>query len=225
MDLNAFADAVASAAPAEKLRRRMGKVVAINTNRTINVQIAGSTTTITGVHYFNHYAPKLNTQVWLDTDGRDWIAIGAIAGSGGAVPTVKVHRTADLSVATGSTYTAVPWQAAEYDPWGMWTSGTNVVVPITGRYLVTGQASWLGNNTGYRTALLQYNGGTANFGYAQSDAGTTNQFSLSVSGIRTATAGDYFSLNVRQGSGVTLGLMGTASVYTHMTVTYLGSDA
>lgn len=225
-DISALADAIGSAGPAPTLQRRMGKVVAINTNRTIDVQIAGSTTTITGVRYFAHFAPKLNTQVWLDTDGRDWIAIGAIAGLGGQVPTCKVYRTADYNIATGSTYTTIPWSAAEYDPYGMFTSGTNIVVPLTGRYLVTAQVEFNGNATGYRGGALRTGGSVAtNFSFAQMDAGTTNLFSFQLASVRTMVAGDYFQLLVRQGSGVTIALAASTIAETSMTITYLGPDA
>lgn len=225
MDLNDFVDAVRSTAPKPKLQRRMGTIVAINSSYSVNVKVAGSTTTITNVRYFAHYAPKVNTQVWLDTDGKDWIAIGAVAGLGGQVPTAKVYLNAAQTIATGATFTGVLWNATEFDPWGMYTSGSaNVVVPITGRYLVTGQCSWLGNNTGYRTAVLQHSNGTTNFAYTQVDAGTANQFSLSVSSVRTASVGESFSLQVRQGSGANLDLISGLS-YTQMTVTYLGPAA
>ena len=225
-DLNDLVDAIASAAPTPPLKRRMGKVVSINTNYTINVQIAGSTYLIQNVRYFNHYAPKVGSQVWLDTDGRDWIAIGAIAGLGGQVPSVKVYRTADLSVATGATFTTVPWQTTDFDPWGMWTGGTNIVAPISGRYLVTAQIEWTGNATSYRGAQLRVNGSASSyFSFVQNDSSGTALFSHHITGIRSAQAGDYFQLFVRQNSGAALGMSGTTVAESHMTVTYLGADA
>lgn len=231
MDLNAFSDAIASAAPEAPLRRRMGKVTAIGSNYTISVQIAGSTTTITGVRYFNHYAPKVGSQVWLDTDGRDWIAIGAIAGLGGAVPSVKVMRTADLSIATGAAYTTVAWQAADFDPWGMWTSGTNVVVPLTGRYLITGQATFNAGATlgSYRGVQVRTNGSTGGYiGWTQTDYASSSGVSVwsgTATGVRHMVAGDYVTMHVHHNNAAALTLSSTAINDTHMTVTYLGSDA
>ena len=226
--LDDLADAIENSGPAPKFRRRMGTVSAINTNYTINVTVAGSTTVLSNVKYFAHYAPKVGSQVWLDTDGRDWIAVGAIAGSGGQVPSCKVFRTADLSVATGSAYTTVPWQTTDFDPWGMWSSGaaTNVVAPISGRYLVTAQIEWTGNATSYRGASLRVNGSnTSNFAFVQNDSSGTALFSHSISSVRAAQAGDYFQLLVRQNSGAALAMSGTTVAESHMTVTYLGPDA
>jgi hypothetical protein len=222
-DLNSLVSAIADAAPDAPLRRRMGAVSAINANRTINVTIGGSTTAITGVHYFGHYAPRIGAQVWLDTDGRDWVAIGAIAGSGGAVPTGRFHRTADLTVTTGAGWTPVPFQAAQFDPWGMWTTGTNVIAPITGRYHMTGMAHWAGNATSYRAVALDVAGVVST--WAQQLANGTNVTAVSVSSVVTANAGDAFRLQVRQGSGGNLTLNAGTSVETHLTVTYLGPDA
>lgn len=225
-DLNSLVDAIASAAPGAPLRRRMGAVSAINSNRTINVTIGGSTTAITGVKYFGHYAPKVGTQVWLDTDGRDWIAIGAIAGSGGAIPSCKVYRTSDQNIATGSTFVNVSWNAAAFDPWGMWTSGTNVTVPITGRYLVNATVHFNAASpytVSYRSGRIYQNGGPLNIVQTDSPVGNVI-WSQSMSVIVNATAGDYFTLGARQNSGITLALASTTAAETQLTVTYLGPD-
>jgi len=222
-DLNEVVAAIRDAAPDAPLRRRMGAVDAINANRTINVTIAGSTTAITGVHYFGHYAPKVGAQVWLDTDGRDWVAVGAIAGAGGAVPSVKVWRTADLSIANSSAYTAITWQASD-DPWGMWTSGTNVTIPITGRYLLTACSWWVANANGYRTMVLSVNGSTTYSSYAQIDATGTSAHIFHMPAVLKLNAGDYVNMRVRQTSGAALSMNAGASYETHLEITYLGPD-
>jgi hypothetical protein len=222
-DLNEVVAAIRDASPDAPLRRRMGTVSVINANRTINVTIAGSTTAITGVHYFGHYAPKVGAQVWLDTDGRDWVAVGAIAGAGGAVPSVKVYRTADLSVANGTTYTTVTWQASESDPYGMWTTGTNVFAPITGRYLITAEIWFANNSTGYRTGAFSVNGSGTFSTFIQWNSGAGGNEIQHMTMLRNLTAGDYVNLRVRQTSGAALILNGSANE-TKMTMTYLGPD-
>lgn len=225
-DLNELVSAIQDAAPAPLLRRRMGAVAAINSNKTINVTVAGSTTTITGVHYFGHYAPKVGAQVWLDTDGRDWVATGAIAGSGGANPSCKVYRTSDQSIATGSTFVNVSWNAAQFDPWGMWTSGTNVTVPITGRYLVNATVHFNAASpytVSYRSGRLYQNGGPLNIVQTDSPVGNVI-WAQSMSVIVNATAGDYFQLAARQNSGITIPIASSAASETQLTVTYLGPD-
>lgn len=223
-DLNEVVAAIRDASPDAPLRRRMGTVSVINANRTIDVTIAGSTTAITGVHYFGHYAPKVGAQVWLDTDGRDWVAVGAIAGAGGAAPSCKIWRTTNQTIASASTYTNVTWQASD-DPYGMWASGFNVTVPITGRYLLTAVSYWTGNSTGYRTMAFSVNGSATYRGIAQIDATGTASHIYHMSATLTLTAGDYVQLRVRQLAGVSLALNGGEEKDTNMTITYLGPDA
>lgn len=221
-DMNELVSAIEKAAPAPAFRRRMGKVISIQSNYTITVTIAGSDVQIDGVRYFAHYAPTVGSHVWLDTDGVDWIAAGAVAGLGGDIPTCKVYRTADLNIATGTTYTTVTWQAESYDTASMWTSGTDVIVPLSGIYLVHATASWNGNATGYRTCLIKR--GTTTIGYTQDTATSTNVMQQQAIASCTANAGDAIILQVRQGSGGTLALSGTQVYETQMVVTYLGPD-
>jgi hypothetical protein len=61
------------------LRLRQGKVITVNTNRTMDVQIAGDTNTLPSVRYLSNYAPKPQDQVWLLNDGADLLGIGMIA--------------------------------------------------------------------------------------------------------------------------------------------------
>jgi hypothetical protein len=223
-DFFQVAEAIASSSTDATLKRRMGTVSAINANYTINVTIAGSTTVVTGVRYFNHYAPRVGAQVWLDTDGRDWIATGAIAGLGGQLPTVKVHRTTDLAIPSGATFTAVTWQAAQFDPWGMWTSGTNVVAPLSGRYLITGTAQFDGSqSTGYRGVAIQKNGVLIQL--AQMVTSALFQTGVPISTVVNLTRGDTVSLGARQGSGVNINLASVGATESHLIVTYLGADA
>lgn len=226
-DLNDLVDAIKSSAPAPSLKRRMGVVTAINSDYTLNVKIAGSNNVITGVRYFaNVVPPKVSAHVWLETDGRDWIATGAIAGLGGQHLSVKAYRTADLNVATGTAFTTVPWQAVEYDPYGMYSSGSgNITVPVTGRYLVTAQVTWQGLSGGYRSGTLNHSVLSTAFGYTQIDSSSTSQISLSVSAVRSAVAGESFYLQVRQGSAGALNLLGTTANQTFITVSYLGPAA
>lgn len=223
MDYNELVTAITDAAPDAPVRRRMGTVAAINADRTINVTIGGSTTTITGVRYFAHYAPKVGAQVWLDTDGRDWVALGAIAGQGGATPSCKVYRTSDLSIATSTTATTVTWQAAHTDPWGMWTTGTNVVVPLTGIYLMTAMTQWNTATTGYRNTRIQVNG--ADVSWSQLDPPASSVTSgYANHALAALTKGDIVTMVARQTSSAALSLNSGISG-TNLTVSYLGPDA
>lgn len=145
-----------------------------------------------------------------------------MAGLGGALPTCKVNRTTDLNIATGTTYTTVTWQDASFDTANMWTSGTDVIAPLTGRYLVHATAAWNGNATGYRTCLIKR--GATTMSYVQDNAAGTSVMQQQAIATCSATADDAFTLQVRQGSGATLALSGTAIYETQLVITYLGSD-
>jgi hypothetical protein len=223
VDTFGFVDAIAPT-PASKLRRRMGTITAYGSNHTISVQVAGdTTTTITGVRYFGSFMPQVGSQVWLDTDGQDIIAVGSIAGLGAPVPICKVYRNAAVNIATATTYTTVTWDAQTFDSHDMWTSGTNVVAPITGTYLVNATFGFAANSAGYRTGYIACAGNV--FGLSQIDGLGTQVTSLPITGIAKATAGDAFTMSVRQTSGVALALYAGADYATSMTVTYLGPHA
>jgi len=53
-----------------------------------------------------------------------------------------VRRTANQSITAG-TPTPIVWQAADYDPMGMWTSGSqNIIVPVAGVYAISSAVHW-----------------------------------------------------------------------------------
>jgi len=57
---------------------------------------------------------------------------------------ILVRRTANQSIAQG-TPTPIVWQAADYDPMGMWTTTNglqNIVVPVAGVYAITSSVHW-----------------------------------------------------------------------------------
>lgn len=211
--------------PSQKLRRRMGKVITVGTDYTLTVQIAGDTTNnIAGVRYFGHFAPKAGSQVWLDTDGVDVIAVGAVAGLGGVVPVCRVYRSTDLNVASSTTYTTVAWASSLYDTHNMWTSGTDVVAPITGTYLVQATYSFANLLGGYRSARIVSGSTTQAFSQYDSASSIAAPFT-SLGTVCSVAKGTAFTLEVRQTSGSTLALNGGVPSYTNLFVTYLGADS
>jgi hypothetical protein len=80
MDIHRIAEIVAG--PRQPLRLRQGTVDTVNLDGTVDLTIAGSTTVITGVKYFDGVTPEEGHGIWLLTDGVDLIAIGTI----GATP-------------------------------------------------------------------------------------------------------------------------------------------
>ena len=52
-------------APQSSLKLRQATVISVNSDRTMNVQVAGDGFTLPSVRYLSHTAPKPNDQVWL----------------------------------------------------------------------------------------------------------------------------------------------------------------
>ncbi len=68
------------------LRLRQGKVTAVNSDYTMDVQVAGDTNTLPSVRYLSNYAPKPDDQVWLLNNGTDLLGFGMVAGAGRTWP-------------------------------------------------------------------------------------------------------------------------------------------
>lgn len=86
----------------------------------------------------------------------------ALRGLNGAA--CKLYRTtATLSIANGTTRTAVTWQAAAWNLGSMWASGTNVTVPVAGRYLIIVNAPWTNVSGGVRGCGFRINAAAPEF--------------------------------------------------------------
>jgi hypothetical protein len=119
------------------LRLRQGKVTAVNSDYTMDVQVAGDTNTLPSVRYLSNYAPKPDDQVWLLNNGTDLLGFGMVAGSGRTLATTA-YRTTAYTI-TKDTLTTIPFEAARRNAWGSWVSGdaTKLTAPLTGVYQAT----------------------------------------------------------------------------------------
>jgi hypothetical protein len=97
MDLSYLVNQIKGDITAPNLRVRQGKVITVNANRTIDVQIAGDTNTLPSVRYLSNYAPKPDDQTWLINSGADLLAIGMVAGADRTLAPVA-YRTSALTV-------------------------------------------------------------------------------------------------------------------------------
>jgi len=156
MDMSYLVNQIKTAPSSLKLRQ--GKVITVNTDRTIDVQIAGDTNTLPSVRYLSNYAPKPDDQVWLLNDRTDLLAVGMIAGVGRTL-SPKTYRTALQSITSGSDNTVI-FQAVENDDWDCWDSGhpSRLTAPITGRYMAQAQLKWGDGASGVRRVSIKYNG-------------------------------------------------------------------
>lgn len=202
------------------LRFRVGTVVSVQTDRTCTVTIGGDTTQISGVKYMSDIAPDPNAAVWLVTDGRDMFVLGHLAAANRTLAT-KATRSTAQSIAT-ATDEVITFDSASYNDWGAWNNVSNqarITAPVTGRYMVIGNATFAGNATGFRRLSIELNASStlATIHSMSNLAGTAT--SLSVSAVHTFAVGDYVRLQVRQNSGAPLDVNAGAD----LSLVYLGA--
>lgn len=195
MDLSYLVNQI-KAAPS-MLKLRQGKVVTVNSNRTMDVQIAGDTNTLPSVRYLSHYAPKPDDQVWLINDGTDLLGIGMIAGSSRTL-SPKAYRTSLQSI-TASTETMVSFQAVENDDWNCWDlspNPTRLTAPISGRYLGIAMVKWseAGNDNDWFQNSIVLNG-TQEVAYGNTKKLRSHGQHINITTPpMTLTKGDYIEL-------------------------------
>jgi len=123
----------------------------------------------------------------------------------------RVYRTTNQSIPTGTTPTAISWEAVDDTTWNAWVIGspTLLTAPVTGRYWASAYVTWAANATGVRTLAILRTSDTGTLASVQDDTlssaantmrqvATTPAFSL--------TAGDSVYCEVTQTSGGALNL-------------------
>lgn len=217
MDLNYVAQVFGQSNP---LRFRVGTVISVQTDRTCTITIGGDTTQIAGVKYMADIAPDPNAAVWLVTDGRDMFVLGHMAAAGRTLATKATRGT--LQSIPDVTDTAVSFDAASNNDWSAWVIGsaTRITVPVTGRYMVVGNAQFAGNVTGFRRIFIESNATTVICGSRSLANLAATPAELSCSGVVSLTVGDFIRLMVRQNSGAALDVPAFTS---DLSLVYLGS--
>lgn len=207
------------------LRLRQGKVITVNSARTIDVQIAGDTNTLPSVRYASNYAPKPDDQVWLLNQGADLLAFCMVAGADRTLaPTVT--RTTTQAITT-ATQTKISFDSVDSDDWNCWDlspNPTRLTVPVTGRYIVTANVSFEAASPGHRAINIYKNNTTE---LARSDflpvSNSIDTHSTVTTHALTLTKNDYVELRVWQNSGSTLDIMAGTDHTPKMSLIYLGS--
>jgi hypothetical protein len=178
------------------LRVRQGKVITVNANRTIDVQIAGDINTLPSVKYLSNYAPKADDQVWLLNNGVDLLGFGMVAEANRTLAPVA-YRTSALEI-TEDLDTYVSFQAEDSDGYNCWVIGdpTKLTAPVTGRYIATASVLWEGQNGGLCSVFIEK--GTQEI--ARQDGTLVDKphgFHMSVSSVPiTMTKGDSIRMGV-----------------------------
>jgi hypothetical protein len=178
------------------LRLRQGKVITVNSDYTMDVQIAGDTNTLPSVRYLSNYAPKPDDQVWLLNTGADLLGFGMVAGANRTLAPVA-YRTSALTVIK-DTNTYVSFEADNSDGYGCWTVSdpTKLTAPVTGRYIATASVLWEGQNGGYCAVFIEK--GTQEIARTDGTLSTKEHgFHMNVSSVPiTLTKGDYVRMGV-----------------------------
>ena len=207
------------------LRLRQGKVIVVNSDRTMDVQIAGDTNTLPSIRYLSNYAPKPDDQVWLFNSGADLLGFGMVAGADRTLAPTASRSTAQTI--TTSTQTKVEFDAVDSDGWNCWDlspNPTRLTAPLTGRYLITGNVAFEAASSGHRAINILKNNTVE---LARSDF---NPVSNSIDTHSTVTChavsltkGDYVELRVWQNSGSDLDILNSGDHSPKFSLIYLGS--
>lgn len=226
MDLNYLVNQIK--ASDQGLRIRQGKVITVNSNYTMDVQIAGDTNTLPSVRYLSNFAPKPDDQVWLLNNGTDLLGFGMVAGAGRTL-SPKVYRTALQSI-PADTDTVVTFQAVENDDWNCWDVSPNpsrLTAPVTGRYVAQTQLKWGDGASGVRRVSIKKNG-TQEIAYADAQKSTGHGAHTSVTSPPfTMTKNDYIESIAYSEVALDLIITANGDDYTgwfpSMSLIYLGS--
>lgn len=195
MDLNYLVKQIKS--NPQGLRLRQGKVVEVNSDRTMDVQIAGDTNTLPNIKYLSNYAPKPDDQVWLLNDGADILGFGMVAGATRTL-SPKAYRGTAQSI-TANTETLVSFSAVENDDWNCWDASPNptrLTAPLTGRYMAVGMVKWseVGNDNDWFSNSILVNG-TQEIAYGNTKKLRSHGQHVNVTSPPiTLTKGDYIEL-------------------------------
>jgi hypothetical protein len=212
-------------APQTGLKLRQATVITVNSDRTMDVQITGDGYTLPSVRYVSNYAPKPNDQVWLLNQGADLLGFGMVAGADRTLaPTVS--RSTAQTIPTG-TQTKVSFDAVDSDGWNCWDlspNPTRLTVPVTGRYIITGNVAFDASSSGHRAVNILKNNTVE---LARSDfnpvSNSIDTHSTVTCHAVTLTKGDYVELRVWQNSGSDLDIVDSGDHNPKMSLIYLGS--
>lgn len=207
------------------LRLRQGKIITVNNDRTVDVQIAGDTNTLPSVRYLSNYAPLPETQTWLLTQNADILAIGMIAGVDRTLAPTAIRTT--TQAIPNDTQTKVTFDSVDSDAWNCWDVGPNptrLTAPISGRYIAMGNIAFAPAASGHRAVNILKNNTDE---LVRSDFPTVGNsvdtHSTVTSTPISLTKGDYIELRVWQNSGSSLNLQVGSNHEPKLGLIYLGS--
>ena len=149
----------------------------------------------------------------------------AAASSGATFAGCQIYMSANQSIAN-STNTTLLWNSENFDTDSFHSTTTNtgrITIPTgkAGYYLLTGLVRWNGNTSQRRNLSLAKNGTyIAGTDWMQNPSTNEGFLCQTFSYVVNAAAGDYYVINVSQGTGGALDVIADASFFG---ATYLGA--
>jgi hypothetical protein len=221
MDLNYLINQIKDTP--DGLRLRLAKVVSINANKSVNIQLAGDANVLPSLKCLDHFLPAVNKQIWVLTSGADMLGIGLVAGNSTFIAPTTTRATTQSIPA--STWTAISFSSVDGDGYTAWSASnpTRVTAPTAGRYMAVGSASFANDTSGYRGIRIQKSGSTvisADSSYPPPLGATVETFlNVTCQAITMATT-DYLELQLLQ---TTAGALATGTLAPSLSLIYLGS--
>ena len=218
LDLNNLVTAISQSAPAG-IRFRQGVIQSVQSNGTATVQIAGSTTNISGIKVASHTCPVPGASCFLATDGRDWFILNTFAPTG---PAWGAMRQSAAQSIPNATLTALSWaNRTDIAANGVTVGNSGLTCVVPGLYQITGQVSFVTNITGQRHCLIQLNGNTIIHG-SGSNASTGTEISRHrADGLWNLAINDVINLAAYQNSTAALNTQ-TGAGYTLLRMVWIG---
>jgi hypothetical protein len=197
---------------------RQGEVVSVQSDYTMTVTIAGSSTEVTGVRSLSQPPPP-GAGVWVMTNDTDLFAIGAIRAADRALAP-RAYRTTDQAINNASA-TPIIWEGEDSDPFGFVTaSAQSINVTVPGRYVAVGQVDFASNGTGVRSASIITGGSVVG---AQRIGAFTGVAHLNVTSVPfTVSSTAAVELWVEQNSSASLNVVASDNLSPGLGVYYLG---
>ena len=142
---------------------------------------------------------------------------GGLAGttvSMSSMPRCRLYNSAAQTASSGSNLTLL-WDTETYDVGSMHSTASNtsrITIPSDGYYFFHGHIAWVaGTADTWRLVRLYKNGATEICSYYGLPSVNTKSFSVSITQVVAAVAGDYFELMAYQDTGGNLNVFGGSS--------------
>lgn len=221
-DLHRLAQALAPTPT--RIRLRFGKVVSVQSDRTITVTVGGDTTEVAGIPYLGTMTPLPGAVVTLLTDGADLFAVDHVAAADRTL-SPRASRSTSQSI-PDATDTAITFDGVNSDAWVCWSAGnaTRLTAPVTGRYMAVGTAHFAGNATGVRSIWVEKTGTStlARVQHITAGASLPTWLNISTPPFDMIGGTDYVRLIVRQNSGGALDVNNSSTFSPSLSLIYLG---